>query len=366
MRYNDFKLVEYVDPEEAKKEILTKVQEIDPNDEENQALLDKVYSIVHQTGVTDRLMPTLEGALKQEYNEKAIKIIAERMVMAPSLNLQQKKQFLENLKQDKCVNHELFLKTGHFSLDELFMGDPVNKQMFMEFINFGEGQKRAGKGEHAFAILSQQITQKGLGDLDVKGVPVELKVAATKGSGRLGEGGVNPEKARQIIAQFEDLTDALNAYSMGGHQGPTEFIKSARGTPDKPQKSVNLVDFTRICNALELEQDRRQQIGKAVFNDRFGKFGDTITEVFQQPGAAPKAVLDAYIKANFEFYKASEGGGAWQTLTSIAVGANSGVTAASGEELAKLNANGALGSSIPAIIPTQDPEVFYQVNPSVK
>ena len=55
MRYNDFKLVEYVDPEEAKKEILTKVQEIDPNDEENQALLDKVYSIVHQTGVTDTL-----------------------------------------------------------------------------------------------------------------------------------------------------------------------------------------------------------------------------------------------------------------------------------------------------------------------
>ena len=45
---------------------------------------------------------------------------------------------------------------------------------------------------------------------------------------------------------------------------------------------------------------------------------------------------------------------------------NSGVTANSGEELAKLNANGALGSSIPAIIPTQDPEVFYQVNPAVK
>lgn len=365
MRYNDFRLVEYIDPEDAKREILTKVQQMDPNTKENQALLDRVYSIVHQTGVTDRLMPTLQGALKDEYNDKAIKMIAEKIVLSNTLNLQQKKQFLNNLEKNKCVNYKLFLQNGHFNLDDLFYNNPINKQMFLEFINFGAGQKRAGKGEHAFAILSQNITQKGVGDLDVNGVPVELKVATTKGSGRLGEGGVNPEKARQIIAQFEEVTDALNGYSKGGHQGDSEFIKS-RGTPDKPQKSVNLIDFTRICNALRLDQPRRQAIGKAVFNDRFGKFGDTITAVFQQPGAAPTAVLDAYIAANFEHYKASEGGGAWQTLTSIALGSNSGVTANSGKALAQLFAGGSLASSIPAIIPTQDPEVFYQVNPAVK
>lgn len=365
MRYSDFRLVEYLDPDEAKKEILTKVQQLDPNSEENQALLDRVYSIVNQTGVTDRLMPSLEGALKDEYNDKAIKMIAEKIVMANGLNLQQKQQFLKNLEQNKCVNHKLFLQNGHFGLDELFNNDPINKQMFLEFINFGAGQKRAGKGEHAFAILSQNITQKGLGDLDVDGAPVELKVATTKGSGRLGEGGVNPEKARQLIGQFEELTDALNGYSKGGHQGDDEFIKS-RGKPDKPQKSINLVDFTRICNALKLDQARRQAIGKAIFEDRFGKFGDSITAVFQQPGAAPKAVLDAYIAANFEFYKASEGGGAWKYLTSIALGTNSGITADSGQALANLNAQGSLTSSLPAIIPTQDPEVFFQVNPAVK
>ena len=365
MRYNDFRLVEYIDPEDAKREILTKVQQMDPNTKENQALLDRVYSIVHQTGVTDRLMPTLQGALKDEYNDKAIKMIAEKIVLSNTLNLQQKKQFLNNLEKNKCVNYKLFLRNGHFNLDDLFYNNPINKQMFLEFINFGAGQKRAGKGEHAFAILSQNITQKGVGDLDVNGIPVELKVATTKGSGRLGEGGVNPEKARQIIAQFEEVTDALNGYAKGGHQGDTEFIKS-RGTPDKPQKSVNLIDFTRICNALRLDQPRRQAIGKAIFNDRFGQFGENITAVFQQPGAAPTAVLDAYIAANFEHYKASEGGGAWQTLTSIALGSNSGVTANSGKALAQLFAGGSLASSIPAIIPTQDPEVFYQVNPAVK
>ena len=51
MRYNDFKLVEYVDPEEAKKEILTKVQEIDPNDEENQALNMIAYGDVVEQAV---------------------------------------------------------------------------------------------------------------------------------------------------------------------------------------------------------------------------------------------------------------------------------------------------------------------------
>jgi hypothetical protein len=235
--------------------------------------------------------------------------------------------------------------------------------MFMEFIDFGAGQKRAGKGEHAFAILSKNITQQGKGDLNVDNIPVELKIATTKGSGRLGEGGVSPEVAKTLIGNFEDLTDAMNNYSTGGHQGDDEFIKS-RGKPDKPQKSVNLVDFVRICNALKLPQDRREAIGNAVFKNVFGQLGTNITEVFKVPGAAPKAVLDQYISTNFDWYKANpDMGGEWQYLTSIGLGARGMVTATSGAELAKLNAQGSLASSIPAIIPTQDPEVFYQVNP---
>jgi len=59
-------------------------------------------------------------------------------------------------------------------------------------------------------------------------------------------------------------------------------------------------------------------------------------------------------------------GGSWQYLTSLSIGTNAMVTATSGNDLAKLNAAGALSSSIPAIIPTQDPEVFFQVNPTSK
>ena len=362
MRALEF-LREYKDPEEAKREILKRVSDMDINDEDTQKLLDRVYSIVAGSGVVDRFRPVVGDTLQQEYADNVVEEISKKIVSSTRLNLAQKNKFIENLKANKCVNHKLFLKSGHYSVSDLFYGSNENYEMFMEFIDFGAGQKRAGKGEHAFAILSKNITQQGKGDLNVDNIPVELKIATTKGSGRLGEGGVSPEVAKTLIGNFEDLTDAMNNYSTGGHQGDDEFIKS-RGKPDKPQKSVNLVDFVRICNALKLPQDRREAIGNAVFKNVFGQLGANITEVFKVPGAAPKAVLDQYISTNFDWYKANpDMGGECQYLTSIGLGARGMVTATSGAELAKLNAQGSLASSIPAIIPTQDPEVFYQVNP---
>jgi hypothetical protein len=366
MRALEF-LKEYADPKQAKQEILSRVNAMDPNDEDTQKLLDRVYSIVNATGVVDRFKPIVDAKLDAEYNENALKDISEKIVASTRLNLAQKNKFISNLEQNKCIKSDLFLKSGHYSLNDLFYGSTENFQMFMEFLDYGAGKSRAGKGEHALAILSQNITQKGKGDIDVDGNPVELKVASTKGSGRLGEGGVSPEKAKTIIGNFEELTDALNNYSLGGHDTGDEFIKS-RGKPDKPQKSVNLVDFVRIVNSLRLGTDRRQQIGNAVFNNVFGEtIGSQVTAVFQNAGASPKAVLDAYISANFDWYKANpDMGGSWQYLTSLSIGTNAMVTATSGNDLAKLNAAGALSSSIPAIIPTQDPEVFFQVNPTSK
>lgn len=365
MRALEF-LREYSDPEEAKREILKRVSNMDINDEETQKLLDRVYSIVAGSGVVDRFKPVVDNTLQKEYNEAAIEEISKKIVASTRLNLAQKNKFIENLKANKCVNHDLFLKSGHYSVSDLFYGSTENYQMFLEFLDYGLGKSRAGKGEHAFAILSKNITQKGKGDLNVNNIAVELKIASTKGSGRLGEGGVSPEVAKTLVSNFEDLTDALNNYATGGHQGDTEFIKS-RGKKEKPQKSVNLVDFVRICNALKLPEARREQIGDAIFKNVFGSLGSNITEVFKKPGVAPKAVLDEYISTNFDWYKANpDMGGEWKYLVSIGLGAGGMVTATSGDDLSKLNAAGALTSSIPAIIPTQDPEVFYQVNPAPK
>jgi hypothetical protein len=363
MRFTE--ILEYVDPEEAKREILDRVSQIDPSDESNQKLLDRIYTIVDKTGVTDRLMPTLNSSLKQEYNEKATKIIAEKIVSSDRITLKEKQKFLDNLQKDKCVKADFFTKSGHYSLSDLFYGQNENYQMFLEFLSFGLGQQRAGKGEHSLSILSQKIQQKGLGDITVDGTPVELKVAERKGSGRLGEGGVSAERMKNIIGGFEELTDALNNYSKGGVQTDDEFIKS-KGKPDKPQKSINVRDFVRVVNSLGLDQNRRAEIGKAIFEDRFGNYGDQITKVFSQPGAAPRAVLEAYIEANFEWYKASTGGGNWQFLSSIGIGTGSMITVESGKELVNLFNNDVLSSNLPAIIPTQEPEIYFQINPRAK
>jgi len=366
MRALEF-LREYTDPEEAKRDIISRVNAIDPNDEDQTALLDKVYTMLHANKVADRFTPDVEAALEGEYKETAIKEIAEKMVASTRLNLNQKNTFLENFKQDKCLNPKVFLRSGHYNIaKDLFYGSNENYQMFLEFLDWGAGKSRAGKGEHALAILSKSITQKGLGDIDVSGKPVELKVATTKGSGRLGEGGVNPEVAKTIIAKFPELTEALNNFALGGHDTGTEFIKS-KGKVDKPQKSINVSDFTRIVNSLGLDPAKKQAIGDAIFGNAFGKHGDIITAAFAKSSASPKEVTAAYISANFDWYKDNpDMGGAWEYLTSMGLGTGGMVTATSGGDLSKLYSMGALAENKPMIIPTQQTDVFFQVNPMAK
>lgn len=367
MRFREFNLLhEYIDPLDAKKVILKRVKEIDPNEEANEKLLDRIYTIIDRPGVTDRFLPKIEPHLEQEYKAKTIADIAERIVSSSRLNLTQKNKFLDNLAKNRCVNSELLVKSGHYNLMDLFYGEETNFQMFMEFLDWGVGKQRAGKGEHALAILSKNIQQQGKGDIQVGDKAVELKVAAGKGSGRLGERGVSPNVAKDIIGKFEELTDALNNYSVGGHDTGDEVIKS-RGKPDKPQKSINVFDFVRIVNSLKLTKARRNEIGKAIFSNAFGKHGDKITEVFSTPGASPQAVLDAYIAANFDWYKENpDSGGEWGHLVSMSIGTMSFIIATNGEDLANLNAQGAIARSVPYIIPTQAPEIFFQVNPTAK
>ena len=116
MRYHEIKLVEqkiveYVDPETAKQDILDRVGQMDPADEENKKLLDMAYSILHKNKVGDRIKPQIEAGLKDEYNARQIDMIVDQIISANSINLEGKKRFLNNLATDKCIDHTLFLKT---------------------------------------------------------------------------------------------------------------------------------------------------------------------------------------------------------------------------------------------------------------
>ena len=130
---------------------------------------------------------------------------------------------------------------------------------------------------------------------------------------------------------------------------------------------MNLEIFVDMCNKMQFEPGRRKAVGDAVFGQVFQKFADPIVQVFQNPNANPDAVLDAYIAANFDWYKANpDMGGAWQVMCSLSIGSASMVTATSGAGLNKLRKSGALMGNTPSVWPSQAPEVFFQPNPKRK
>ena len=350
MRATQF-LREYQDPAQAKQEIISAVDGLDPSDEEQLKLIDRVYSLVNKTGVVDRFLPIVQSKLAGEYKDEALKTITAKIVSSDRLNLEQKNQFLDLFQANKCVNANTFIKDGHYGISDIFNG-PLVEQMFLEFIDFGAGQARAGKGEHALAILSQDITQKGTGDIDVNGVAVELKVSSSMtstGSGRMGEGGISKDRGLAAFAKFEELNEPVQAYFSSG------------------KKTMNVELFTKMCNDIEFQPGRREALGKEVFNMFFQQFGDMIVNVFKQPNANPAKVLDAYIEANFEWYKANpDMGGKWNNISSLALSTASMVTCSSGRNVVQMMRQGQIGKNTPMVIVSQGPDAFFQINPARK
>ena len=73
MLIKDF-LVDYKSYTQAKTDIVQKIQSFDTRDKENQKLIDEIYTVLHDTDVTDRFMQATTASLskKEEYNEEKI------------------------------------------------------------------------------------------------------------------------------------------------------------------------------------------------------------------------------------------------------------------------------------------------------
>jgi hypothetical protein len=90
MRATQF-LREYQDPAQAKQEIISAVDGLDPSDESQLKLIDRVYSLVNKTNVVDRFIPIVQSKLAGEYKDEALKTITAKIVSSDRLNLEQKK-----------------------------------------------------------------------------------------------------------------------------------------------------------------------------------------------------------------------------------------------------------------------------------
>ena len=342
-------LREYSSLDQAKKEIIQKVQALDLTNKdtgkESADLLDKIYSILNKSNTIGRLQTIVNTQLGSEYKENDLVEIAKTIAGAP-MQYKDKLAFVDNLQKDKCINHKLLITPGNHSLDDLVYGSSVNDAVFRHLINYGRGQLSKGPGEHALAIMSQKITVQGKGDINVQGVAVELKMAtSTKpggGGGRLGEIAPSTADMKSIMASIPQIAPAIDQ----------ALLK---------QKSLNVVAFTQIVNQLNLQPRVRQAIGKKVFGKIFGNVVGDLVKVFSQANANPDEVRNQYIKANFDFYKGSEQGGSWDMLCAMSLARRSFAVMSDGTQLIDGTVN--LMKNTPAVIPGRPTEMLFQITP---
>ena len=343
-------LVEYTDVETAKKQIINTISSIDTNigDEElkkqNEAIIDKIYTILNKNNVIDRVKNIIPGLLKGEYPEKQAMEIAGLLADAP-LSYQEKIKFSDALASNKVINEKVLLTAGTYTIDDLCYGNAINKTVFDYMKNYGVGQQMKGPCEHALAILNSEISIKGKGDVTVGNTPVEVKAAvgASGAGGRFGETGEVPNLDR--------IMDVLNSFEW--LQGPVQ--EHLQG-----QKSMNLDKLVQIVNGVpELQPAERAKLGNALFGLIFGNEGKLVADAFNKPNADPVEVYKAYVKSNFNWYKNSDMGGAWEVLAGINFKQNSVGVVKEADDLDKINR---LKSTI-YIIYGKPMEMLYQFNP---
>ena len=342
-------MVEYKSLDQAKQEIIQKVQALDLTNKdtgkESAELLDKIYSILNKSNTLGRLQTVVNKALASEYKENDLVEIAQAIASAP-LQYKDKLVFVQNLQKDKCINHKLLTAPGDHSLDDLVYGSSINDTVFRHLINYGRGQQSKGPGEHALAIMSQHVSVAGKGDINVDGTAVELKMSISvkkgAGGGRLGE----------IAPSRQDMINIMNSIPQ---------IAPAIEQALTRQKSLNVESFTQIVNGLNLNSKIRKSIGAKVFGKIFGNAAQDLINTFANPNVDPGEVLRQYIKSNFNFYKTSEQGGAWDILCSMSLSRRKFVVISDGDQL--INGTVSLMKPTVYVIPGRPAEMLTQINP---
>lgn len=359
MRYKEF--LKEDDFAKTKQEIITRLNSLSNNPEnpeeqkEAEEVLDKIYSLLNRRQTYDKFEAIVAKELNAEYGQTDNKALKRRMdqkilqiagkISEAPLTYKDKMKFAENLSNGKVINPNLLLKAGQYTLEELCYNQPENLVVFDHLKGYGVGEQMKGPGEHALAILSPDISLKATGgDVSVKGRPVEVKASVSGGGGgRFGETSMVPtrDSLYKIITSYPELKE------------PIEEVM-------KKQKSLNIKNFTEIVNQTDMDPRQRKDLGTKLFTALFGKEAGILVNTFSGAGVDPQQVADAYTVANFDHYKASGEGGAWETLVGINFGANTMATVKSGQDVLKIRRK----TSTPAVLTTGKPnENLYQFTP---
>ncbi|MGY8868156.1 MAG: hypothetical protein ACKVJK_21320 [Methylophagaceae bacterium] len=342
-------ILEYDSIDQAKVDILNRIESLDSSDEENAKLIDKIFRALSSKDTGSKIEKafgpptadeTMSDSAKLQHIAKVAKIISNTDADFKGLN-----NFLIKLEAGKLIDISVFKKSVS-SFSEMLRGDQVAINIFNDLVPYGAGVKRKGPGEFALALLSPNIRlAEGQGDLEIDGIGgVELKAERSSGGGRLGMGGPTRESQTFVLEKYKE-------------QAP-ELIDRLLNT-----NSVILNPFMKILNTLlPLSEQNAKQIRTNLCTDMFTlsfgqKYGKLMGEAFGQEDA--KTALREFTKLNFQYYQEKDN---FKAIVSMHIPSQKRLSATTGDELIALydaNHLGGMGSA--AFLHTgQSSEVYTQ------
>ena len=340
------------DLDAAKANILDQLRAIDTTDEKGIKILDKVFRILNSeqsTTTINSAFSSATGPLADEDWSDSVRqghiLNVAKIISDIDTDYNALMNFLKKLEKGKALNVGVFSKKVA-SFNELCGGDPIAIKVLHSLMMYGKGQKRAGAGEFALAMLSPKIKMApGQGDLVVNGIKTELKAETTTGGGRMGSGGPSRESQMTALKKYEEHIPEIVAFFEQGN------------------KSMVVNGFIKLLNKYlpvgGQNTKIRQDIGTDIFSLTFGpKYGALMGKGFGQADEQ-KAKMNM-IKRNFEWYQEHD---SFEMFVVMSFPVEKLTMIHNGDEMVDAFASGQLSGGGASFIHTgQSSEVFAQMN----
>ena len=339
-------LREYDDLSAEKKNIIARISQLKAENETDADLLDRIYKLLNSETIKPNIANAFRGPLEDDNFGNVDDIVKEltKIVFAIESDYKKISLFLTKLEKQKgAINIGKLTSVGVTTFAEIFDNDDVAIKAFYALKRFGVGQKQKGPGEYALAVLSNKIKilQAG-GDVSIDGKLVEVKASIGSSGGRLGMGGPTNAQGRKY---WEGVSPSIVQHFAGG------------------QKTLGLSTFlSAMNNDYPLSDPAKRTQRQTILNNWFTKVfdnGGDIANAFMQEDLA--SVQSAYVRANYESYKAKDN---FQGLLVLSYGAGKTAYAESPDDLINLFKAGHLASPSISVVPSNSSprEVFTQIS----
>ena len=286
-------LFEYEDLDKEKEIIVSRISGLRADNDEDAALLDRIYKLLNSGQIGDNISKGFAAPLADEpLSDKEKTLVMQdltKIIASADSDYKSMNEMISQLEKGGVVDTSK-LNSPLVSFSAIFT-HPAAIKVFHELKNYGTGKKQKGPGEYALACLSNKIRlASGEGDLEIEGIgKVELKSAVSSTGGRIGYGGGSQKAKRTVIDKYADRIPTVigSIGGKGGSLGLGKFIPAL--AQDLP---LNDPDSVKLRTAIMTELLKMDLEG----------FADPIIQAFAKTDN-PIEIEDAYLKANFLWYK---------------------------------------------------------------